>query len=41
MKLEDGLDGQMLLLLLEVKLKRPRQVPKEKSEAGPGGSESA
>ena len=40
-KLEDGLDGQVLLLLLEVKLKRPRQVPKEKSEAGPGGSEFA
>ena len=40
MKLEDGLDGQVLLLLLEVELKRPGQELKEKFVAGPGGSES-
>ena len=39
-KLLAGLDGQVLLLLLEVELKRSRQVLKDKSEASPGGSES-
>ena len=34
-----GLDGQVLLLGVE--LKSPRQVLKEKSEAGSGGFESA
>ena len=41
MKLLVGLDGQVLLPLLEVELKRLEQVLKEKSEVGPGGSEFA
>ena len=39
-KLLVGLDGQVLLPLPEVELKRLGQVLKEKPEAGPGGSES-
>ena len=40
MKLLAGLDGQVLLLPLKMELKRPGQVPKEMSEASPGGFES-
>ena len=41
MTLQDGLDGQVLLLLLEMELKRLGQVLEKKSEEGIGGSESA